>query len=914
VSKFVYGFGDGKADGHAGMKDLLGGKGANLAEMTRLGIPVPPGFTISTRACLDYFNQGHKIPPGLPREVDAALKKLEKLRGKRFGDAKDPLLVSVRSGAKFSMPGMMDTVLNLGLNDRTVLGLARVAGDRRFAFDSYRRFIQMYSSVVMGMEKAPFEEQIAKAKRAKKVTHDTELEAADWEKLVAGFKKAVRKATGKAFPQDPSKQLWGAISAVFRSWNTERARTYRQQYGIPDDLGTAVNVQSMVFGNLGADCATGVAFTRDPATGADVLYGEYLINAQGEDVVAGIRTPKPISIEQAGSTTGETLEETMPRAYRELQAVRRKLERHYKDMQDVEFTVELGTLYMLQTRTGKRTGQAALNIAFDMHRSRMIGREEVVRRVEPGMLAHLLAPEFQASDLAASRRDGRMIGRGLPAGPGAASGQIYFTAERAQEMAARGKTVLLVRTETSPEDIGGMVAAAGILTSRGGITSHAAVVARGMGKPCVVGAEGLRVDEAARLLRADGRTVKEGEELSIDGSTGEVFLGAMKPQPSEIQRVLVGRTLKPAKSEVYQKFDKLMRWADKARRLRVRTNADTPEDSAVARAFGAEGIGLCRTEHMFFAEDRIAAVRQVILADDDKERAAGLALLQPMQRKDFIGIFKAMDGLPVTIRLLDPPLHEFLPNQPEQFKVLARRLKTTSKVLQEKAARLHEQNPMMGHRGCRLGITFPDIYEMQVRAIFEAAVACRKKGVKVQPEVMIPLIGTVEEYRELEARVRTIAEEILRRAKQRMAYKVGTMIEIPRACLVAGDIGAEAEFFSFGTNDLTQMTYGYSRDDAAKFLPAYLAKRMLPADPFQTIDRAGVGRLVQWTVQEGRRARKGLKIGVCGEHGGDAASVHFFHEVGADYVSCSPYRVPVARLAAAHAALSEGRVGGSGTH
>jgi pyruvate,orthophosphate dikinase len=809
---------------------------------------------------------------------------------------------------------MMDTVLNLGLNDRTVAGLARATGDRRSAFDSYRRFIQMYSSVVLGMEKDPFEEQIAKAKRTRRVTHDTELGAADWEKIVAGFKKAVRKATGKAFPQDPSKQLWGAITAVFRSWNTARARTYRRQYGISDDLGTAVNVQTMVFGNLGEDCATGVAFTRDPATGADVLYGEYLVNAQGEDVVAGIRTPKPISKLQAGSATGDTFEEVMPRAYTELQGVRKKLERHYKDMQDVEFTVERGRLFMLQTRTGKRTGQAALNIAFDFNRSRMIGREDVVQRVEPDMLAHLLAPEFLPSDLAASRRDGRLLGRGLAAGPGAASGQVYFTAERAQEMAAAGKRVLLVRTETSPEDIGGMVAAVGILTSRGGITSHAAVVARGMGKPCVVGAEALRVDEAARQLRVDGRTVKEGDEVSIDGSTGEVFLGAMKPHPSEIQRVLVSKSLKPEKSEVYQKFDKLMRWADRVRRLKVRTNADTPEDSAVARAFGAQGIGLCRTEHMFFAEDRIAAVRQVILADNEKERAAGLALLQPMQRKDFIGIFKAMDGLPVTIRLLDPPLHEFLPNRLEQFKVLAQRLKTSVKALQEKAARLHEQNPMMGHRGCRLGITFPDIYEMQVRAIFEAAVACRKKGIKVQPEVMIPLIGTVEEYRELDVRVRRVATEVQRRAKQKVAYKVGTMIEIPRACLVAGEIGAEAEFFSFGTNDLTQMTYGYSRDDAAKFLPVYLAKRMLPADPFQTIDRAGVGRLVQSSVVEGRRARKGLKIGVCGEHGGDPASVHFFHEVGADYVSCSPYRVPVARLAAAHAALSEARGGGSGTH
>jgi len=656
----------------------------------------------------------------------------------------------------------------------------------------------------------------------------------------------------------------------------------------------------MVFGNLGEDCATGVAFTRDPAT--------------GEDVVAGIRTPKPISRKQSGGVPGETFEERMPQAYAALQKVRRKLERHYRDMQDVEFTVEQGKLYMLQTRTGKRTGHAALSIAFDFHRARVIDRDEVVRRIEPDMLTHLLAPEFGAVEIEACRHSGRLLGRGLPAGPGAASGAICFSAERAQQLAAEGREVLLVRTETSPEDIGGMVAATGILTSRGGITSHAAVVARGMGKPCVVGAEVLQVDEKTHRLRANGRTLKEGDELSMDGSTGEIFVGAMRAQPSEIQRALVGRSAKAPQSELYRNFGKLMRWADGLRRLKVRTNADTPEDSALARAFGAQGIGLCRTEHMFFGEDRITAVRQVILADDDKERARGLALLLPMQRKDFVGIFKAMDGLPVTIRLLDPPLHEFLPSRPEQFRPLAQRLKVPVKTLQDKAARLHELNPMMGHRGCRLGITFPEIYEMQVRAIFEAALACRKKKVRVYPEVMIPLVGTVEEYRELDRRVRAVAGEVQKRMGFKVPFKVGTMIEVPRACLVAGEIAREAEFFSFGTNDLTQMTYGYSRDDAAKFLPVYLEKRMLPADPFQTLDREGVGRLIRSSIEEGRRASKALKIGVCGEHGGDAASVHFFHEVGSDYVSCSPYRVPVARLAAAHAALSEAGPGGSGTH
>jgi pyruvate,orthophosphate dikinase len=914
VSKLVYFFGNKRADGGAAMKDLLGGKGANLAEMTNLGIPVPPGFTISTRACRKYFELGHEIPPELPKQVDAARRRLERLQGRGFGAAADPLLVSVRSGAKFSMPGMMDTILNLGLNDRTVEGLARAAGDRRFAFDAYRRFVQMYAAVVLELDKAVFEDQLEAAKRARRVTHDTELSAADLERLTARFKSSVKRLTGRSFPDDPAAQLWGAIAAVFRSWDNERARRYRRQYGIPHDLGTAVNVQAMVFGNLGDDCATGVAFTRDPATGADVLYGEYLVNAQGEDVVAGIRTPRPISRSQTGRAAGDSLEERMPRVHAALLRICKKLERHYRDMQDVEFTVERGKLYLLQTRTGKRTGHAALNIAFDLHRSRVVSRQEVVQRIEPEMLVHLLAPEFDARSLAAARREERVVARGLPAGPGAASGVISFSAERAEQLASRGQRVLLVRTETSPEDIGGMVAAAGVLTSRGGITSHAAVVARGMGKPCVVGAEALLVDAKAGRLRVDGRNLREGDGLSLDGSTGEVILGALEPRPSEILRVLLERSLAPRRSDLYRKFDQLLRWADGFRRLRVRTNADTPHDAQVARAFGAEGIGLCRTEHMFFADDRIAAVRQVILAEDDEQRRRGLAVLLPVQRGDFIGIFEAMDGLPVTIRLLDPPLHEFLPHQPGQFRDLARRLGLPARTLRAKAEQLHEQNPMLGHRGCRLGITFPEIYAMQVRAIFEAAASCRKRGVRVEPEVMIPLVGTVEEFRELDTRIREVAAVVRRETKQNVPYKVGTMIEVPRACLVAEAIAAEAEFFSFGTNDLTQLTYGYSRDDAAKFLPEYLERRILPADPFQTLDRPGVGRLIRGTIEEARRVRAALKVGVCGEHGGDAPSVHFFHEVGADYVSCSPYRVAVARLASAHAALAEDADRGSGTH
>jgi pyruvate,orthophosphate dikinase len=886
------------------MKDLLGGKGANLAEMTAIGIPVPPGFTISTRACNLYFEHGRTMPAGLEAEVDKAMGRLETLQKKRFGDDADPLLVSVRSGAKFSMPGMMDTILNLGLNDRAVGGLARIAGDRRFAFDSYRRFIQMYAGVVLDVPKHAFEELLDAMKKKRRVKDDTGLSDKDLEALVGQYKAVVKKATRAAFPQDPKAQLWGAIAAVFRSWDNERARLYRRQYGIPDDLGTAVNVQCMVYGNLGDDCATGVAFTRNPATGENLFFGEYLSNAQGEDVVAGIRTPRPISQAQAKGEGAASLEAAMPACYAQLLEIRDALEAHYKDMQDIEFTIERGKLYMLQTRTGKRTGLAAMNIAFDLRESGVIDTNTLLARVEADMLVQLLAPIFDPKEIERAGRSGRVLGKGLPAGPGAASGIVAFTAARAVELRAKGKTVLLVRSETSPEDLAGMVAAAGILTSRGGMTSHAAVVARGMGKPCIVGAESIHVDVAGRKLKAAGRVVKEGDAVSIDGTTGAVYLGALETHPSEIQQVLVEKTLRPEASRLYGRYAQLMRWADEARRLKVRTNADTPHDATVARAFGAEGIGLCRTEHMFFAEDRIRAVREMILADDLAGRKKALVKLLPMQRKDFVGIFTAMNGLPVTIRLLDPPLHEFLPTTAEQFRRLAREMKVPARVLEERAEHLHEVNPMLGHRGCRLGVTYPEVYEMQVRAILEAA---------VRPEIMIPLVGTVKEYTELAQRVRAVAQEVAAKSSVAVPHLVGTMIEIPRACLVAEAIAKEAEFFSFGTNDLTQMTYGFSRDDIGKFLPEYLERRILPFDPFQSIDQEGVGKLVALAVKDGRSGRAALKVGVCGEHGGDPASVAFFHRAGLDYVSCSPYRVPVARLAAAHAVLAERGGGGSGT-
>ena len=913
MDKLVYFFAKDQAEGSAKMKDLLGGKGANLAEMTAIGIPVPPGFTVSTRACNLYFESGRKMPDGLEEQVSKALAQLEALQSKRFGNTADPLLVSVRSGAKFSMPGMMDTILNLGLSDASVEGLARVSGDRRFALDSYRRFIQMYADVVLEIPKAEFEHLLAAAKKARKVEDDTQLTAKDLEGLIVKYKEKVQKATGKRFPQDSHAQLWGAIAAVFGSWDNDRARLYRRQYGISDSLGTAVNVQCMVYGNLGDDCATGVAFTRNPATGENAFFGEFLPNAQGEDVVAGIRTPRPISRAQSSSGGEDSLEATMPECYAQLLDIRATLETHYQDMQDIEFTIERGTLYMLQTRTGKRTGLAALHIAFDLKEAGVIDTKSLLKRVEADMLVQLLAPIFDVKDKERASKAGRILGKGLPAGPGAASGAIAFSAERAVEMAAHGRQVLLVRDQTSPEDLAGMVAAVGILTSRGGMTSHAAVVARGMGKPCIVGAESIQVDTTAGKLIAAGKTLKEGDAISIDGTTGEVILGALDPHPSEIQQVLVVKTLEARNSPLYGRYAQLLRWADDVRRLKVRTNADTPHDAEVARAFGAEGIGLCRTEHMFFAEDRIRAVREMILADDLPGRKKALAKLLPMQRKDFVGIFTAMNGLPVTIRLLDPPLHEFLPTTPEQFKRLGREMKLPAKKLMERAEQLHETNPMLGHRGCRLGITYPEVYDMQVRAIFEAAAQCASKSIDVRPEVMIPLVGTVREFTDLAARVRAIASEVEAKTRSKVAYLVGTMIEVPRACLVAEEIAKEAEFFSFGTNDLTQMTYGFSRDDIGKFLPEYLTHRILPFDPFQSIDQDGVGKLVTLSVTDGKKGRPALKVGICGEHGGDPASVEFFHRSGLDYVSCSPYRVPVARLAAAHAVLNEEGGEGSGT-
>ncbi|HWP46344.1 MAG TPA: pyruvate, phosphate dikinase [Candidatus Limnocylindrales bacterium] len=887
--KYVYFFGGGKAEGNAKMRNLLGGKGAGLAEMTNLGIPVPPGFTISTEACNEFYKNQKRYPEGMWDEVEENLSRLENLMGAKLGDPDNPLLVSVRSGARASMPGMMDTILNLGLNDQTVQGLIKRTGNERFAYDSYRRFITMFSNVVLGIDRDEFEKLLEEKKKEVGVKLDTELTAEDLKDLVKKYKALVKRKTGKDFPQDPKEQLRMAIGAVFNSWNNKRAIEYRRIYGIPEEWGTAANVQAMVFGNMGENSGTGVAFTRDPSTGEKVFYGDYLPNAQGEDVVAGIRTPQKIT----------TLKDSHPEIYRQLEEVYQKLESHYRDMQDIEFTVQDGKLYMLQTRTGKRTALAAVKIAVDMVQEGLISKEEAIMRVEPDQLDQLLHPIFDP------KAKVKPIAKGLPASPGAAVGKVVFSADRAKEWADKGEKVILVRPETSPEDIVGMYAAQGILTSRGGVTSHAAVVGRGMGKCCVVGCGAITIDEEAGQFMVDGIVVKEGDYISLNGNTGEVILG----QVPLIQASLTGE------------FKTFMDWVDEIRTLGVRANADTPEDARIARNFGAEGIGLARTEHMFFGEDRIPWVRKMIMAEDDKTRKKSLEKLLPMQREDFIGIFKAMDGLPVTIRLLDPPLHEFLPNRDEILVKLTelrmelkRRLKADrKKQIQaqveelEKTLKaidnLREFNPMLGHRGCRLGISFPAISEMQVRAIFEAAVEVKKQGIKVFPEVMIPLTGTVEEMRITREDTVRVAEEVMREAGVRVDYLVGTMIEVPRAALIADKIAQYAEFFSFGTNDLTQMTFGYSRDDVGKFLPYYLEKKILKADPFATIDQEGVGELVKMATQKGRSARPNLKVGVCGEHGGDPASVEFFYQVGLNYVSCSPYRIPVARLAAAQAKL-----------
>jgi pyruvate,orthophosphate dikinase len=882
--KWVYVFGGGKAEGRANMRNLLGGKGAGLAEMAHLGFPVPPGFTITTEVCTYFYQNGKTYPPNLKPQVEAALAELGRIAGKKFGDSENPLLVSVRSGARASMPGMMDTVLNLGLNDVTVAALANKSGDKRFAYDSYRRFVTMYADVVLGIGHHHFEEILDEHKERNGYTLDTDLEAGDWEELVRLFKQRVEEESGTPFPQDPQAQLWGAIGAVFGSWMNQRAITYRRLHGIPESWGTAVNVQAMVFGNMGETSATGVAFTRNPSTGEKKLYGEFLINAQGEDVVAGIRTPQEITEAarlEAGSNK-PSMEAALPDAFAELKSIYAALERHYRDMQDLEFTVEQGRLWMLQTRSGKRTAGAALRIAVELAQEKLISKEEAVTRVDPAALDQLLHPTI---DPAAERN---VIATGLPASPGAASGEAVFSSEDAEALSNQGRKVILVRVETSPEDIHGMHAAQGILTTRGGMTSHAAVVARGMGKPCVAGAGTLRVDYRTQTMTAGGTTMKKGDTLTIDGSTGQVLLGKVPMREPE----LAGE------------FATLMQWADGARKLNVRANADTPADARTAIKFGAEGIGLCRTEHMFFDEDRIQAVREMILAEDEKTRRAALAKLLPMQRNDFVELFRIMGALPVTIRLLDPPLHEFLPHTDDEIAAVAAAMGADPKKLADRARELREFNPMLGFRGCRLAIAYPEIAEMQARAIFEAAVEVgRATGAPVAPEIMVPLIATKAELDLIKARIDAMAETVSAETKSRVDYQVGTMIELPRAALKAGEIAASAAFFSFGTNDLTQTAFGISRDDAASFLGIYTSKDILPADPFVTLDREGVGELIRIAAERGRATRRNLKLGICGEHGGDPASVAFCHEAKLDYVSCSPFRVPIARLAAAQAAL-----------
>ena len=901
MAKHVYTFGADRNEGGASMRDLLGGKGCNLAEMASLGIPVPPGFTLTTEVCSAYHSEKRQLPTEVISQAAKALHWLEDARGLKFGDdAAQPLLLSVRSGARVSMPGMMDTVLNLGLNDRTVLALEKASGNPRFAWDSYRRFITMYSNVVLNLEHAHFEAELERAKARIGKHQDTELSAVDWQRIVTAFKEIVREETGKEFPQDPMEQLWGAIRAVFESWNTPRAITYRRLNRIPDDWGTAVNVQSMVFGNMGDDCGTGVAFTRDPSTGEKRFYGEYLINAQGEDVVAGIRTPQPITDAQAQGTGLPSLETAMPTPFKELLSTAQRLEGHFRDMQDIEFTIERGKLYLLQTRNGKRTAMAGIRIALDLVDEGLIDERAALKRLDAASLSQLLAPVFDPEEKERLRHEGALLTKGLNAGPGAAAGRIALTAEDAEAMAKDGP-VVLVRVETSPEDIAGMVAAQGILTARGGMTSHAAVVARGMGKPCVCGASALQIDTKARTVSVAGRTLKAGSDwISMDGSTGEVFAGKLSPHPSEVNQVLVDGGLDAVKSDLYGRFARIMEWSVKHKRLGVRSNADTPLDARIARAFGAAGIGLCRTEHMFFEGDRIVAVREMILATDTEGRQRALAKLLPMQRADFNGIFEAMQGLPVTIRLLDPPLHEFLPHDEAGQKQMADLLGVSLEAVKRRVNQLHEFNPMLGHRGCRLGITFPEIYRMQVRAIAEAAL---DRGPAAMPEIMVPLVGTVNELIWLKTELLDEIAKVNRDRGASFTAPIGTMIEVPRAALTADRIAAEAEFFSFGTNDLTQMGFGFSRDDAGTFLPEYVGKKILDEDPFQSLDQEGIGELVKIAVEKGRAARPGLKCGVCGEHGGDPRSVVFFHHAGLDYVSCSPYRVPIAILAAAQAAL-----------
>ncbi|MEO8664980.1 MAG: pyruvate, phosphate dikinase [Ignavibacteria bacterium] len=901
--KYVYYFGNGKAEGKADMKSLLGGKGANLAEMTNIKLPVPPGFTITTEACNYYYANKKKYPRELKKQVEDALKNIESDIKAKFGDESNPLLLSVRSGARASMPGMMDTVLNLGLNDKSVKGLIEKTGNERFVYDSYRRFVQMYGDVVMDLKPKdknqvdPFEEIIEEKKKEKNITNDIDFTSEDLKDLVTEFKKAIKKETSEDFPDDPMEQLWGAIGAVFRSWMNDRAIVYRKLNNIPVEWGTAVNIQSMVFGNLGETSGTGVAFTRNPSNGENEFYGEYLMNAQGEDVVAGIRTPLPIS----------QLKKAKPKIYKQLELVRKNLEKHYHDMLDIEFTIQEEKLYMLQCRVGKRTGYASVKIAVDMVNEKLIGEKEAVKRVEPEQLNQLLRPIFSTKEKEDAVRDGRLLAKGLNAGPGAASGKVYFNSYDAVNAKASGESVILVRIETSPEDIRGMNASEGILTSRGGMTSHAALVARQMGKVCVAGCGTLEIDYLLKTLKVAGKDhlIKEGDHISIDGSTGEVIVGMLQAKPSEILQVLIDKTMKPKDSKAYHYYSIFMKWVDKFRRLKIRTNADQPDQCENAVAFGAEGIGLCRTEHMFFGGDRIDAVREMILAYKEEGRRRALDKILPYQRKDFTEIFEVMDGLPVTIRTLDPPLHEFLPHNEIEIHKLARLIGTTVDEITYKLHALEEFNPMLGHRGCRLAISFPEITEMQTRAIFEAAAIVQKKGIKVEPEIMIPLISGDKEFIAQEKIIRKVAEDVMKEKKIRIKYKVGTMIEIPRAAIAAGKIAEHAEFFSFGTNDLTQMTFGLSRDDAGSFLPNYLEKEILDRDPFESIDIEGVGVLMKFAVSEGRKVKKDLKIGICGEHGGEPDSIKFCNELGLDYVSCSPFRVPVARLAAARAELNK---------
>jgi len=905
--KYVYYFGNGKVDGDGSMKPLLGGKGANLAQMTKIGLPVPPGFTITTEVCTEYYKQGKKLPAEVMPQVNEAIARLEKELGKKFGDKKNPLLVAVRSGARDSMPGMMDTILNLGLNDDAVEALKAATANGRFAYDCYRRFVQMYGDVVMGVQKKhendhdPFEEAMDHLKKELGKKEDTDLNEADLKELIVRFKQLIKDRTGKAFPNAAIDQLKGAVAAVFSSWMNERAILYRRKYKIPTEWGTAVNVQSMVFGNMGDDSATGVAFTRDPATGENVFYGEYLVNAQGEDVVAGVRTPLPVQEMAKDPIIGP--------AYKELEKVRKTLEKNFGDVQDFEFTIEKRKLFMLQTRNGKRTALAYVKIAHDMVKERLMTPEHAIKSGDPEALNQLLQPIFDTKAYEAAKNEGKLMSTGLAAGPGAATGSAVFSADKAEELAAQGKRVVLCRVETSPEDLRGMIASAGILTSRGGVSSHAALVARQMGKVCVAGAGDIQMDYKTRSLTANGITIQEGESISINGTTGEVIAGEIATADSELKQVLVAKTMKPSDSAVFKYYDFIMKLADKYRVLGLRTNADEPEQVEAAIAFGADGIGLCRTEHMFFKGSRIDDVRKMILAKGEDERKEALAKVIEYQKTDFEGLFRALNGKPACIRLLDPPLHEFLPHEHGQMADLAQKMHLNTEDIRARVASLHEANPMLGHRGCRLGISFPEISEMQVRAVFLAAAKVQKSGIKVKPEIMIPLVGFYQELDNQIEIVHRVAQEVIKETGQKIKYMVGTMIEIPRGALTADEIAKNAEFFSFGTNDLTQTTLGMSRDDSGTFLPKYVDLGIIKANPFASIDVSGVGQLVRTAVEKGRSVRPDIKLGICGEHGGDPSSIAFCNEVGLDYVSCSPYRIPVARLAAAQAALRQGKPG-----